>query len=468
MPYMSNLTKQKMFGGVLWSAAGKLLSMGSNMVVMLILARAIAPSDYGAYFVALTTIVILGSFGTLGMDQVVIRFLGPAAALGSRAGLRQTVGRCLVVVVATTLLVCLAFWWLTPFFFGQLLGVPVLATYAGLLAVFLFFATLQRQLAETFRGLNDLRMATLFGGARTSGIVNSVLICLVSVMLWAAGRLTLWTALITVSGASAVVVIAAASVLWWRLTQGSHDDRAIPVQSLSFPGAIHEGWPLWLAGIITVLNNTGSAWLASALDTASHVALFGVAQRFVLLLITPMVVINAILPPIIVQLHGADQLRRMERIIKLMGGMVLLPSLILLALLAVAGRPLLHSLFGAYYQAAYPLMIILCVGQVINIATGAWQIVLPMTGNKRQILTTSVLALVTQFGVGVSLGYRMGVLGVAIGFCVSTVITNLVGMLLVHRKLGIWTCASLDWQSVRDARELILAPSPGRRSWQKS
>ena len=464
---MSSLTKQKMFGGVLWSAAGKLLSMGSNIVVMLILARAIAPSAYGAYFVALTTTVILGSFGTLGMDQVVIRFVGPSASQESRTGLRQTISRCLIVVVVATLLVCLAFWWIAPFFFGKLLEMPVLVAYAGVLAISLFFATLQRQLAETFRGLNDIRMATLFGGARTSGIVNSVLICLVSLVLWAAGWLTLFTALITVLGASAVVVIAAASVLWWRLRHGTRDDPSVPVQGLSYGGAIHEGWPLWLAGIITVLNNMGSAWLASALDTASHVALFGVAQRFVLLLITPMVVINAILPPIIVQLHGADQLRRMERIIKLMGGMVLLPSLILLALLVVAGRPLLHSLFGAYYEAAYPLMIILCAGQVINIATGAWQIVLPMTGNKRQILATSVIALVTQFAVGVSLGYRMGVVGVAIGFCVSTIITNLAGMLLVRRKLGVWTYASLNWQSVRDASELILAPWLRRRSWQK-
>jgi len=458
-----------MFHGALWAGVGRLFSMCSSFLATLVIARAVVPADYGIYFVALTTSMIMAGVGTLGLDQVVVRFSATPMSLGDKAGVRHVVGLCLGIVTISALVVSAVFLLFGRWAFTSVLGMPGLAVYSGMMAAWILSSTLQRQLTETFRGLNDIRMATLFGGLRTGGILNAAIICVVMVSLWASGHLTLFTSLLTMLAASVTVVAIAATTLWMRLrgTDPGSRPRLAPPPALGFKTAIHEGWPLGLAGFIVILNNLGSAWLASPLDTASHVALLGVAQRVMQLLIAPMSVVNAILPPIIAELHGAAKLQRLEYVIKSIGGLLLVPSLLLLGLLVVAGRPLLHLFFGAYYEAAYPVLILLCAGQTINIATGAWQIVLPMTGSKHQLLTSSVIAVCTQFGLGLALGYRMGVLGVAIGYCASIIITNIAGMLLVHRKLGIWTYASLNWHTFREAFEMIMARVTRKLAWQR-
>ena len=464
---VSSLTKEKMVAGALWAGAGRLISIAGNIVATMVLARAISASDYAVYFVGLTTIVIVSSIGSLGMDQVVVRFVAIPASRGDPAGIRQVVARCLGIVAFGALLVSAAFQLLGPFFFISILRMPGLVVYTGMLAASIFFAILQRQLAETFRALNDIRMATLSGGMRNGGALNAVIICVAMVALWVDGQLTLFTSLLTMLGASVAIVAMSAFVLWKRLRSREPRQLATTAPILGLSVAIHEGWPLGLAAFIVALNSLGSVWLASPLDTASHVALFAMAQRVVLFLIAPMIIINAILPPIVAELHSAGQLPRMERVIKSIGGLVLLPSLLLFGLLVFAGRPILQLMFGAYYEAAYPVMILLSAGQAMNIATGAWQIVLPMTGSKHQLLISSVIAVVTQFALGLGLGYFYGVLGVAIGCCASIIITNLAGMLMVRRKLGIWTYASLNWHTVREAAGTITARITHKLAWQR-
>jgi len=192
------------------------------------------------------------------------------------------------------------------------------------------------------------------------------------------------------------------------------------------------------------------------MDTTDHVALYAVAQRMMLLLVGPMIIGNAVLPPVVAQLHSSNHLKRLERVIRSISGLILLPSLILMAILVFKGRIILNDMFGAYYSEAYPLLIVLCAGQTLNIATGAWQTVMPMTGNKRQMLITSAIALTTQLSLGLILGRSYGVMGVAIGFAASIVITNLTGMLFVHQRLGIWTFASLDLKTLKEAIGLVV------------
>lgn len=454
---MTGSLKEKMFGGALWAGAGKLLSMGSSFLLTLALARALVPAEYGTYFVALNTIVVLASVGTLGLDRVVVRFVAMRAIQHDTAGMRQVVWRCLGLVAAGGLTTAVAFKLLAPGPLVSILHMPDLVGYLGLLAAWILSATMQRQLAETFRGLNDIRWATLFGGVRSSGILNSMIACAAVLLLWVGGQLSLFTALLVMLGTSIFVVVVASIVLWRRL-RAEHGHADAPAKSSwSAKTALLESAPLWFATLIVAFNTQGVAWLASAFDSPDRVALFGVAQRFVLLLMAPMIVINAVLPPIIAQLHSSDQLRRLQHVVRSFGGLILLPSLVLLIFLVAAGQPLLRMLFGAYYEASYPILLLLCAGQVVNIATGAWQIVMPMTGSKRQLLASTVVSMLTLLLLGIALGSRLGVLGVAIAFCVSTITTNLVGMLLVRRELGIWTFASLNVRTMLDARDMLVA-----------
>lgn len=454
---MHSPLREKLASGIVWSGAGKVLSSLSTFILTFILARALTPSDYGQYTIALTTIVIIAGVGTLGMDQIVIRFVSMCVVGTDAAAMKRVIWRCLRIVVVATVIACVIFLLFGTHFYTVVLNAPDMARYLVLLAAWIFFATLQRQLAETYRGLNDVKHATLFGGVRSSGILSSLVVCAATLLLWITGKLTLYSALLAMFGAS-IIVVGVASLSLWRHLAGV-DGLAVKDASLpdfGIASSLREGWPLWLATLLGTLNAAGSVWLAGALDTTAHVALLGVGQRFVALLVAPMIALNAVLPPLIARLHSSNDMRRLERLVRSSTGILLLPSLVLFGLLVVVGRPLLVHVFGAYYEAAYPILLLLCFGQIVNIGTGAWQIVLPMTGHRREVLVGSVIALATQFLLGVVLGLSFGVLGVAIGFCASSIVSNVFGTFLARRKLHFWTIATFDKRALQDIRQIAV------------
>lgn len=420
----------------------------------LLLARALPPADYGAYFVAVSTIVILATVGTVGMDQVVVRF---ASAFGSTANpyaLRRVMLVCLALTflgsAAAAALLAGGGW----FFFSAVVRMPAIVPALWIVIAWLFFATLQRQLAESFRGVNDIRLATVFGGVRSNGIINSSLACLAIACLWAFGLLTLRTALLVALGASIVVVTTAAirmrKLIRPRRSADESPELLRDAHAAFGPKrAMHEGWPLWFAVLLNVLNAMGCAWLAGAFDTPSHVALFGVAQRVILLLIAPMQIVNAVLPPMVARFHAVQDMPSAGRLVRMAAGVVLVPSILVFVVMVLVGRPLLMTVFGSYYAGSYILFLVLGIGQIINLGTGAWQIVMPMTGSRMQMLAVSLFAVLVQTGIGIYFGSRFGVMGVAIAFAIAMAITNVVGMCTVRVCLGVWTFATFNRQSVR-------------------
>jgi O-antigen/teichoic acid export membrane protein len=453
---MSQELKRSMVDGGLWTTAGRVVAIAAAFVLNLALARALSPADYGVYFVVLSTMVILATVATAGMDQVVVRFVSACRAMSDRAGMRTVIVRCFGIVLAMTLVVCSAFWQLTPWFFAQVMNMPAVIVLGGLMVAWLFFSTLQRLLAETFRGLNDIRCATLFGGFRNNGILISLITCGGSLALWAAGAMTLEAAFVLTVCASVFVVAVAAWTLWRRLRlMGGEAPSTTQLTGWNIARALHEAWPLWLASMIAILRLQSSSWFAAAFDIATQVALFAIAQRFVSLLTAPLTIVNTLLPPVVAELHTRGEIRRMERVVQAVGGLAALPCLVLLALVVLAGRPILGVLFGQHYEAAYPLLVVLCIGQVANIATGAWQVVLPMTGHRQQMLRVGIAAGAVQLASCFAGGWYAGVLGVAIGASAGAVAGNLLGMMTVRRHLSIWTFVSVRRAVLSEALALL-------------
>lgn len=462
---MSHALKQSLIDGGLWAAGGRLVAIAGAFVLNLVLARSLTPEDYGVYFVVMSTMIILATVGTLGMDRVAIRFVAAGRALGNFSEVRAVIARCLSIVLAATALLCVAFYLLVPWFFTEVVKMPAAIAYSGLMVLWLLFSTLQRQLAETFRGLNDIRGATLFGGLRNNGILNSVITCTTVLVLWASGAMTLAAAFVTTVSASLLVSMVASWTLWRRLRAMRGRPQPLPASrptgDWSAARALVEGWPLWLASLLAVLRAQVNGWFAAGFDTAGNVALFAIAERFALLMTAPLTIVNLLLPPVVAELHARGETRRMGRVVQAVGGLASLPCIVILLFIVLAGRPTLGLLFGEHYQAAYPMLVILCAGQVANMATGAWQVVLPMTGLRRQTLRVSMWAAAVQFSCSIVGGWYAGVLGVAIGASAGAVAGNVLGLLVAHRQLGIWTFISMRRAVLTEAVALLARRMAG-------
>lgn len=442
---MNKSIKWQLLNGTAWSGIGRIVSAGTNFAANIILANSLSPHEYGLYFIANVTIIIISGVGTMGMDQVVIRLIASYDFSGPIQ--KHIYRRCLAMVAFAIIPVSIIFLFLSPYLFSDLLHANGLISLGLILAIWLMVATMQRQLAETFRGFGDIRSATLFGGVRNCGIIYSASLCLTFVMLVHLKVMSLRSSVIASAGVSLFVVIIAG--IWLLLHErkflNTNKEACTTSQPvLDYRLLIREGWPLWMAMLIMVLGNMGAPWIASIVDVPGKVALYGIAQRFMVLLVAPLTIVNAVMPPIFARLFAQRKFSYLESVVRSVSGMLILPTGLLFLIMFFFGRDILVILFGEYYRSSYPILIILCAAQVINIATGSWQLLLPMAGKRHNSLHTSLIAAFSQLGLAFLLGSNYGIVGVAAGYALGVLITNIIGVLITYRSCDILTIANMS------------------------
>ena len=105
----------------------------------------------------------------------------------------------------------------------------------------------------------------------------------------------------------------------------------------------------------------------------------------------------------------------------------------------------------------------MAVGKLVHVWAGSCGNVLVLTGNQRTMMN---IALIT--GASAILAYllfvgRWGIEGIAFVGALSWIAQNLLCVLAVRRRLGIWTQADFRFKSVHSNLDLIFA-KPSERS----
>jgi O-antigen/teichoic acid export membrane protein len=154
-----------------------------------------------------------------------------------------------------------------------------------------------------------------------------------------------------------------------------------------FPLAI----PLWISSLAFLLLNQADIFMLGTLRSEQEVAVYGIALRLAQLISVPLFMFNAVLPPIIAKLYIQGEKKQLERVLRIAASLAFIFSVLCTILFMVFGGDLLTLLFGKTYVQAYWLLIILSIGQVVNVATGSCGMLLMMSGYHRQYMTITLV-----------------------------------------------------------------------------
>ncbi|MBN1563986.1 MAG: flippase, partial [Anaerolineae bacterium] len=201
---------------------------------------------------------------------------------------------------------------------------------------------------------------------------------------------------------------------------------------------------LWIAsavpfaisrGLVT-LDQQIDALMLGALDSAEAVAFYSVSQRGVQFISLLLLSVNVALAPQIVNLHADGKRDQLQRLLTQSARLVLLGSLPI-ALAFIVGGKLYLSIFGAEYKAAYTALVLLSIGQVVNVATGSVVLLLMMTQHERQAMYGLILTAGSHIILNLLLVPVWGVEGAAIAGAVGMGAGNLAMLWMVLRTLHI-------------------------------
>lgn len=150
-----------------------------------------------------------------------------------------------------------------------------------------------------------------------------------------------------------------------------------------------------------------------------------------------LIVANFLVSPCIAWLWRSGRDADLEYFVQTTSLYMMFPLVVASGFMVVFSDEIL-SLFGHEYNVASHYLLVLLIGQFVNVATGTVNALLTMSENERSLmLAVSVSGLLSVMGV-IVVAPIAGLSGVVFITAGSLVIQNLIAVILVKKKLGFW------------------------------
>lgn len=423
--------RRRVSGGLAWTFAGQQFVLISGVLIAGIATRILDPADAGIYFLAVSIAGTFASTVSQGLGWAGIRLIAESVAADNPGRARAAIGNVWRIAIVATFVLGVALvsppgrWLISRAFQSPKLGEVIV-----LVALLMVFQGLGRLRADTFRGLQEFRLASLFSSVDTNLAALAVLGML---YLLSPEAGTLLVVLGIRVGAWVPGLVFGGNVL------RRHARRLVGLGHVGGWQVMAIAWPMVLTGVGAVLQNNGGLWVAGAGLSAEDAALFGAAIRLLAIVSIPFIAVNAVLPAFMSELYTKGDIRRLQKMVRTAASMAAVPAIATQLVFVFGADAVLAIVFGEFYRGASLVLVALGAGHVLNICFGSCGLLLTMAGSERLVTWVSVangVGVVVLGGLGAVI---WGLEGVAVAVAAGTTIKNVVLWLAARRIAGVWT-----------------------------
>lgn len=408
--------KAQLVRGALGVGGLKLLSLPLTLVTSILLARGLGPQGYGQYAFVMAVISMLALPIGPGLGQLVTREVarfqhgeewGLFRGLLRRAHQFVALGSALMIAGVAIVSASNAQWvvndrW-TLFFIASLM-LPLL----GLNAL----------RSSTLRGLRHVFQAQL-----PELLVRPGFHLLIVGVLLALSILNPATALVSQIAATALAFLLGVWLLGlYRPTEVRLADPAY--WNMEWARAM---LPFTLLAAVGTMNAQIGILALGWLGTDQDVAALKVAQSAAMLVMLSLAIVNMVIGPHIARAHREGNKTQLQQLSRQSARAALAVSLPIALPLIFIGGPIIGFVFGEAYaeMSTWPL-VILAIGQLVNVAFGSVGLFLTMTGYERDTLNGQIIALLLNTVAAVILIPFFGVVGAALAVTIGLLTWNVV------------------------------------------
>jgi O-antigen/teichoic acid export membrane protein len=408
--------------------AGRVIGRALALSGQVVLARILGPASLGLYAIGLSTLKIAGQYAALGLEKGIVRF-GPTdsggGALGLRGVLRQTLLLAFLMGGVFGFGVFVLAPWLAEIVFDDLRLVSVLRLFS---VAFPFYACLRVAAAATTISKRTtyyvvtqellqpgLELALILGafalGLRLEGMVAATVLSL-ALALWVAMRL-----------------------LVRLFPSASEPDTG---HSTSYRRLMAFSIPVAAGGLLATLMTWGDRYMLGIFRPTVEVGIYQAASQSSTLFAILLSGFNVVLNPMIADHDRAGRQSELEHLFRVATKWGLYLSIPFFLVIFWMPREVILVVFGdGFSQGAAP-MVILALGQLVNVSTGAVGPLLVMTGRPVQWTSISAAMLLVSVVLGVLLIPSYGLVGAAISTSTAVAGKFILGLAQVRRSLGMW------------------------------
>lgn len=418
--------RKGLIGSILVSGIARTLSAISGFVVTLLVARSLPVAESGLFLLGLSLLVPASIFARLGMDNLVLKLV--ASDPDSKPVLDK-VGLGLIWISIFSVGLSVLGVIFSDFLARDVFDKPEFSGVLARLSLILPLMSVFMTLSMAFQARQKVVYAVIFQNLGWSFIFVA---CFWLFMNFEGG------------GASAidaanVLMIAVAAVFVLALIVSVLTSSALP----SWPKTLidQELWGassnLWAASVMTLAVTWSGLLIAGKYLSSEEMAYFSSALRTAQLVSFILLIVNMVIAPRYARLWKQGQIQEIRHLAKWSSrGMILLVLPLVAGLLMFPESVM--NIFGEGYSAGATFLVILSLGQLVNVATGSVAYLLNMTGHERDFRIITLWIAPFAVLLAFVLTVEWGGIGAALATAIGMALQNLGAMVMVRKRLGFW------------------------------
>lgn len=402
-------------------------SYGLAYLLNFLLAEWLGAAEFGRYTYTITVYGLVALVATAGYSGSALKFIPQYAVRNERATIRRflsTAQRTLIVAGLVIGFVLFLLLHAIPGHFGAysrtlLYGLPLIILFG-----------LVQLTSESLRALGSVVRAYFPSQVLRPALVLGIAWCALTVTHHLNGV----DVVLTVVGVMLVVGLVQRHFLYGFL-------RGVQPGSAGPDGGERALWwrlsfSLLVIGVLGALLRQVDLVILGWFAPTSEVGIYAIAVRLATFCGLSLVLTNILAAPGLLALYSEGRLDDMQALVSRLAHVVFWPALVASLIGGYFASDIL-GLFGSEYRAAAPAMVILVLGQLVNVSVGPVGHLVDLTGHHRAGIYVRAVALLVAITAALVLIPAFGILGAAIASTLAMVIWNLALYIIVVKRIGL-------------------------------
>jgi len=410
------------------AALVKLFSATSGFFLTLLVTRFLPSDSAGVFLLCLAIVTVISYMFRMGFDNIVLRVVSSDVRdIKSQTIVKYALSKVIVFTVLGTI---------TLLVFKDFLATTVFnkIELANILLIFLFsipFISISFLISQISQGLNKLFLTGFF---QNLGI--SIFFLLASSIAYLALKAEINVDLLSmIYLSSAFLVFLFAAYFFYK---SFHIPTTNAAYTLDKKAISRDSTKLWISSTMALLMQWSGVLVSGIFLSSTQVAYLSTAQRLSMLIGFTLMVVDMVNAQRYSKLWNNNDIQGMRDLS--FKSTIFLLFLVTPAIFTICiYSDFIIQLFGPEYSEASLLLVIMAIGQYVNVLTGSVGYILNMSGHYKDFMNLYILGGLSTVILSIILVNLYSALGAAIATSLGLIIFNLSAVYIVKRRLGFWT-----------------------------
>jgi O-antigen/teichoic acid export membrane protein len=423
-----NKDSQELFKQSGITGLGRFGNLFLRYIQTLLITRMLGAGDFGLYVLGRNTAQLVANIGAFGLGPTLTRLI-PVNLTNSRAVstiLRYGITVSLISSIVLSLTLLLLSGWISEMVFHQ----PELEDVLFWFCLAIPIQSLLQVLYGTLRGYKKIS-ARVFTENLIFPIVSIFILTIFSLLklgLLAAIASYIISYILTAIFAGYFVNKIDGIFSKWKSIGKPDTEVKREVNQMAVP--------LLLSTSLDFVQKWADTFMLGILSTLASVGIYAITLRVAAFIQIPLTAMNMVFGPMVAEISALGDTHRLGQSYKLVTRTAFILSFPIFGLIFLLPQQVL-SMFGKDFQEGSQALVLICFGQLINVAVGSTAQMLVQTGKAKTHMYNSIVFVVLTISLNWLLIPEYGIMGAAVANAITLGALNIMRLIQIYQSIKI-------------------------------